>query len=130
VKTSGFLEAALYVDDMERSAAFYTALFGFERIVTGDRLYALAVRDAQVLLLFKRGASAALAVGAHDATGEQHVAFAIPAAELDAWTERLARLGVTIEETKRWDRGGTSLYFRDPDRHLIELATPGVWSVY
>jgi len=25
--------------------------------------------------------------------------------------------------------GGWSLYFRDPDRHLIELATPGTWSV-
>ena len=130
MRVSGFLEVALYVDDMERSAAFYTALFGFERIVTGERLYALAVRPAQVLLLFKRSASAALDTGAHDATGEQHVAFAISSAELDGWTEKLARLGVTIEETKRWDRGGTSLYFRDPDRHLIELATPGVWSVY
>src|SRR5262245_63325638 len=29
-----------------------------------------------------------------------------------------------------WPRGGTSLYFRDPDDHLVELATPGLWSIY
>ena len=27
-----------------------------------------------------------------------------------------------------WEAGGRSLYFRDPDGHLLELATPGVWS--
>ncbi len=26
--------------------------------------------------------------------------------------------------------GGTSLYFRDPDGHLLELVTPGIWSIY
>ena len=25
---------------------------------------------------------------------------------------------------------GRSIYFRDPDGHLLELATPGLWSVY
>jgi hypothetical protein len=29
-----------------------------------------------------------------------------------------------------WKAGGWSLYFQDPDRHLIELATPSTWSVY
>jgi catechol 2,3-dioxygenase-like lactoylglutathione lyase family enzyme len=130
MRTNGFLEVALYVEDMDRSAAFYGALFGFERIVTADRVHALAVQDGQVLLLFKRTASATLAAGAHDATGEQHVAFAVPAPDLDAWADKLARLGIAIEERTTWDRGGRSLYFRDPDRHLIELATPGVWSVY
>ena len=56
--------------------------------------------------------------------------FAIPAAELDAWADRLAAHGVEVVERRVWDRGGTSLYFRDPDGHLLELATPGVWSVY
>jgi len=27
-------------------------------------------------------------------------------------------------------RGGTSLYFRDPNGHMLELATPGLWSIY
>jgi catechol 2,3-dioxygenase-like lactoylglutathione lyase family enzyme len=30
----------------------------------------------------------------------------------------------------RWPRGGESIYFRDPDGHLVELATPGLWDNY
>ena len=79
------------------------------------------------MLVCKRGASADLPLGAHDTAGRQHVAFAIPASDLELWESRLLQHGVTIEETRHWGRGGVSLYFRDPDGHLIELATPGVW---
>ncbi len=27
----------------------------------------------------------------------------------------------------RWESGACSLYFRDPDGHMIELATRGIW---
>jgi len=37
---------------------------------------------------------------------------------------------VTIEGATDWSRGGRSIYFRDPDGHLLELATPGLWTVY
>jgi catechol 2,3-dioxygenase-like lactoylglutathione lyase family enzyme len=128
---SKILETALYVDDMDRSAAFYQTLFGFPVISQGPRLTALGVPSQQVLLLFKKGASLADAPGgSHDGTGQTHVAFAIPAADFDAWEEVLARNGVAVTERRTWDRGGRSIYFRDPDGHLIELATPGVWSNY
>lgn len=124
---NGILETALYVADPERSAEFYRTIFGFEVIVTDARLIAMAVADKQVLLLFKKGASVHLPLGPHDGDGQLHLAFAISAAELGAWEEWLGRHGVAIEETKQWDRGGVSLYFRDPDGHLLEVATPGVW---
>jgi catechol 2,3-dioxygenase-like lactoylglutathione lyase family enzyme len=66
----------------------------------------------------------------HDGDGELHIAFAISAAELPRWETWLAENRIAIEERKVWDRGGVSLYFRDPDRHLLEVATPGVWSIY
>lgn len=127
-RLDGLLETALYVDDPERSARFYRDVFGFEEVAaSGERLRALGVCDRHVLLLFKKGASAHLPVSAHDGSGQSHLAFAIPAAELPAWEAWLQQHGIPIEEKRPWDRGGVSLYFRDPDGHLLELATPGVW---
>jgi catechol 2,3-dioxygenase-like lactoylglutathione lyase family enzyme len=126
----GVLETSLYVEDLERSAGFYQALFGFEVVDSGERLIALRVADRQLLLLFKKRSSAKLPQGPHDGQGQLHLAFAIPAAELKQWEARLGQQGVVIEQRRDWPRGGHSLYFRDPDGHLLELATPGVWSVY
>jgi catechol 2,3-dioxygenase-like lactoylglutathione lyase family enzyme len=127
---NGLLEVALYVDNVERSVQFYQTLFGFTIIASDERLSALGVAGKQVLLVCQRTASANLPAGSHYAHGEQHVAFAVPATEFDAWQTRLEFHGVAVEEMRQWNRGGRSLYFRDPDRHLIELASPGVWSIY
>ena len=39
-------------------------------------------------------------------------------------------LGIAIESRVTWERGGVSLYFRDPDGRSVELATPGLWPSY
>jgi catechol 2,3-dioxygenase-like lactoylglutathione lyase family enzyme len=126
----GILESSLYVTDVARSAEFYEQIFGF-RVISdfGQRGCALEAGRRQVLLLFKKGASKAIQ-SPHDGDGELHLAFAIPAGALAEWETWLAEKGIEVEEKRRWDLGGESLYFRDPDRHLIELATPGVWSIY
>jgi catechol 2,3-dioxygenase-like lactoylglutathione lyase family enzyme len=56
------------------------------------------------------------------------VGFRIAEESLTAWTERLASRGIPIESRFSWPNGGTSIYFRDPDGHLLELLTPGVWT--
>jgi catechol 2,3-dioxygenase-like lactoylglutathione lyase family enzyme len=122
---TGLLESALYVDDLERASRFYHDLFGFEEVSGGERLRALSIGRQQVLLLFKKGGT-----DDTDGDGRLHLAFAIPANALADWERRLAEFKITIESRRTWDRGGSSIYFRDPDGHLLELATPGVWSVY
>lgn len=129
-KIDGILEASLYVSDVLRSVRFYEDTLGF-RVISefSGRGCAMQAGPHQVLLVFKKGASRAIQ-SPHDGDGELHVAFAIPSAELANWESWLEKRGVALEEKRAWDSGGWSLYFRDPDRHLIELATPGTWSVY
>ena len=129
-KSEGLLESSLYVDDVTASVQFYEKIFGFSIISDfGERGCAMQAGDSQVLLLFKKGGSRQM-LTSHDGEGELHVAFAIAASELARWEAWLAENGIAVEEKRKWELGGESLYFRDSDRHLVEVATPGVWSNY
>jgi catechol 2,3-dioxygenase-like lactoylglutathione lyase family enzyme len=129
-QTDGILESSLYVADVARSAQFYERIFGF-RVISdfGGRGCAIQAGNRQVLLLFKKRGSIAIQ-SPHDGDGELHLAFAIRAEDLARWEAWLAENEISVEEKRKWDLGGCSIYFRDPDRHLIEIATPGVWSIY
>jgi catechol 2,3-dioxygenase-like lactoylglutathione lyase family enzyme len=118
------LEIALYVEDMGRAVEFYRRVFRFAVLAKStepDRLTALDVGKTQVLLLSKKGASveAVATPGGKippcDGGGNSHLAFPIETNELKDWEDWLAENDVVIESTVRWDRGGQSLYFRDPD---------------
>lgn len=132
---TGVLETCLYVDDLDRASRFYETVLGLRRIAAEDRLRAYSVGDRDVLLLFKKAASVKAVdvfgqtVPPHDGSGHNHFAFAIPASELSAWEKQLAGHGMAIESRVQWPRGGTSIYFRDPDGNLGELATPGLWEI-
>jgi catechol 2,3-dioxygenase-like lactoylglutathione lyase family enzyme len=135
-KLDGVLETALYTDDMPRAQTFYEDVLGLKPIFTDTRLCAYGVARGSVLLIFRRGSATQTVsipggtIPGHDGAGPLHVAFAIGKDELDGWEKHLAARGVAIEGTTTWSRGGRSIYFRDPDGHLLELATPGLWSVY
>ena len=130
------LETAIYVDDLPRATTFYRSLFGFEALVESERLVAFDVSGTSVLLLFKRTesvkglATAGGWIPPHDASGPAHFAFAIARDAVESWKSRLLRAGVAIESIVQWERGGTSLYFRDPDNHSVELVTQGTWKTW
>jgi catechol 2,3-dioxygenase-like lactoylglutathione lyase family enzyme len=129
-KSEGLLESSLYVHNVASSAGFYEKIFGFSIINDfGERGCAMQAGARQVLLLFKKGGSR-LTPSPHDGEGELHIAFAVAASELPRWEAWLEENGIAVEEKRIWELGGQSVYFRDPDRHLLEIATPGVWSIY
>jgi len=130
---SGLLETSLYARDLARTAAFYRDLFQFRTLVDSPRLVAFDVAGKSVLLVFQAGATEEDVteprgkIPGHDGRGRLHFALSIAAAELEAWRPRLVGQGIPIAGEYTWPRGGKSLYFRDPDGALVELATPGLW---
>ena len=135
-RVTGILETCIHVEDVTRSANFYESLFGFRRLAGDDRFCSFDVAGRDVLILFRQGGTLEAVtlpggvIPPHGGSGHLHFAFAIPAEDLGAWEQRLDDAGVKIESRVKWSRGGESIYFRDPDNHLIELATPGIWAIY
>jgi len=133
LRIDGLLETSLYARDLERTAAFYRELFGFKALVDSPRLVAFEIAARSVLLVFQAGATEDDVVDArgkipgHEGHGRLHLALAIAAEDLDAWRKRLFERAIEIVGEYRWPRGGVSLYIRDPDGALLELATPGLW---
>jgi catechol 2,3-dioxygenase-like lactoylglutathione lyase family enzyme len=132
----GVLETCLYVDAFERACPFYEQVLGLNSIYRDQRLCAYDVGGRGVLLLFLRGASLEPSrlpggtVPPHNGSGPVHMAFSIAANALADWEARLSEADVAIESRVKWPRGGESIYFLDPDGHVLELATPGLWPVY
>ena len=134
----GVVETALYTDDLLRATDFYRQVLGLA-VMKGDadRFQALDAGANRVLLLFKRAGTltpqpvpSGGVIPPHDGTGPLHIAFAIAKEDYATWCERLIALDVAIESETAWERGGRSIYFRDPDGHLLELVTPGIWPNY
>lgn len=140
-KLDRIIESALYVDDLDRSRKFYTDVLQLNPILDADPLCAFDIGGDNVLLLFRRGGSLETKVlpgpslpngeiPPHDGSGRLHVCFAVSEDELPAWEAHLKAHDIPIEGRTDWTRGGCSIYFRDPDEHLLELMTPGNWPTY
>jgi catechol 2,3-dioxygenase-like lactoylglutathione lyase family enzyme len=119
-------ETVVYATDLEAARAFYRDALGLREVEEG--VFRLA--DDGVLLLFDPTLSSqsGRVVPSHGPTGAVHIAFSVGEGELDAWRERLADLGVELEQDQDWERGGArSLYVRDPAGNSVELVEGDLW---
>jgi catechol 2,3-dioxygenase-like lactoylglutathione lyase family enzyme len=135
-RLTGIVETALDVQGLGTAIEFYHGLLGLDIIEQSERLCAFSVAGRDVLILFQREEAAQPVeipggrIPPHGSRGPIHFAFSVDAGELPEWEQWLTSKGVVIESRVNWERGGTSVYLRDPDGHLVELATPGLWSIY
>jgi catechol 2,3-dioxygenase-like lactoylglutathione lyase family enzyme len=137
MKLDRVIETALHVADVSASRQFYERVFSLAAIAgDDDRFCALDVGGKSIFLLFKCGGTTEPVelpggiIPPHGGDGVLHYAFAVTPEDLPAWEARLAEHSVAVESRVDWPLGGRSIYFRDPDGHLGELVTPGVWPTY
>lgn len=116
----------LDVNDVAESARFYTEVLGFANEGLSEPFTVIRVSPDFVILL-----------GPWPTEGGEHLAFAMPRAEFDAVFERLRASAIpfgdefhavgNMQGPRREDRKGgargiaTSVYFYDPNKHLLEL---------
>ncbi|MDR6126859.1 catechol 2,3-dioxygenase-like lactoylglutathione lyase family enzyme [Sphingomonas sp. SORGH_AS802] len=132
----GVLETALYVDDKPRSVAFFRDVMGMTIVRDEDRLTAFDAGGQSILLVFARQASLdgedtpGGHIPGHDGAGPLHMAFKVAAGDYEAWRDHLRSAAVPELSEVTWPTGGRSYYFNDPDGHVLEIATPGLWPSY
>lgn len=136
MKASGILESALYVDDLEKAAAFYAEIIGLMQIAKVPGRHVFFRCGDGVLLLFNADETvtppspeARLPVPPHGTKGDGHLCFRATAQEIDSWKDHLKASGVEIEAEVEWPQGGRSIYFRDPDGNSLEFAEPRIWGL-
>lgn len=123
-------ETVLYASDVPATARFYAEVLGLHAVQDADELSAaFRLSDGGMLLLFDpaRSSIPGRPVPSHGATGPGHVAFAVRAGDLEAFTSELRRRGVEIERETTWDEGGRSVYVRDPAGNSVELIEGEAW---
>jgi catechol 2,3-dioxygenase-like lactoylglutathione lyase family enzyme/protein-tyrosine-phosphatase len=117
VATYGLTHVALTVPDVERSFAFYEAVFGMVAVYRKDDLIQAQTPGSRDVLVFQRGTRDAGTSG-----GIAHFGFRLvdPAA-IDAAAQRVTAAGGTIEERGDFCPGEPFLYARDRDGYLVEI---------
>jgi catechol 2,3-dioxygenase-like lactoylglutathione lyase family enzyme len=130
-KLAGVLETTLFVDDMDRARTFYERVLELKPTFA-DGAKCIYPVIADTFMLHKRAVIESVEPVNDkflppDLHAPARVAFAIDARELNCWETLLTGHGIAIEGRMRWPCGGDSLYFRDPDGNLLELATAGTW---
>ena len=125
------VETGIYADDLDRAERFYRDVLGLTLLgKEAGRHVFFQVGDRSMLLVFRPEATLrGDHLPAHGASGPGHFAMGIAAEDLDAWRDQLRSHRVAIEHEEAWERGGHSLYFRDPAGNSVELITPGLWGL-
>ena len=128
INFSQIKETCLYVQDIEKTFAFYHGLLEMEVIGRTEGRHIFFRAGTSVLLCFiAENSKTKTSPPAHYATGKQHFAFEVAREEYNETKEKIISLGIEIIDELVWKSGQESFYFNDPDGHVLEVVPKGVW---
>tara|TARA_R100000322_G_scaffold94439_8_gene59161 strand:- start:67369 stop:67791 length:423 start_codon:yes stop_codon:yes gene_type:complete len=132
---TGVLEAAVYVDDLDRAEDFYAGVVGLDIVTRNDPRHIFFACGPSVVLAFVAEETRVppnedqLPVPPHGAVGPGHICFSVPGEDLDGWVDHLVTKGIGIESDFHWPHGPRSIYVRDPAGNSVEFAEPKLWGL-
>ncbi len=130
VSINKIVETAIYVQDLERSEAFYRDTLGLEFESRQPERHVFLKAGKSMLLIFNPEATLEETnLPAHGTSGVAHLAFEIDPDDYERWKQTLSQHRVPVEKEVTWPNRARSIYFRDPDNHAVELVTKGNWPV-
>lgn len=149
---SHILETCLYVRDMTASTTFYQEILGLTPQIKSSRLTMFPLGNT-TLILFQLGLTSSDSVSERgivpghgpdaqvvealtasgteeDSVAKLHTHYCLAVStreEVDAWGKFLRSKDVVVKGTMNWEKGGKSIYFEDPDGHIGEIGSRGIW---
>ena len=121
-------ETCLYIKDIEETKQFYHGKLGLPIIsIVPDRHIFFRAGTSVLLCFIAKTTAKEGTLPPHFGTGELHFAFETTEEQYLVWKEKVESEGITIEHEETWKDGLKSFYFRDPDRHVVEIVTKGMW---
>lgn len=121
-------ETCLYVKDLARSKSFYEGRLGFEVVgEVKDRHVFFRVGQSVLLCFISEASKQGGTLPPHFGSGQLHLAFEVTKEQYGEWKKKIQELGISIEQEYDWGGGFLSFYFRDPDKHLLEVVMEGMW---
>jgi metallothiol transferase len=117
VTIKGLNHITFAVADMEKSTEFYTQVLGAALVLAGPKTVYMDLAGIWLALNLEPGRPKAL-------ENYTHMAFSVEVQDINLYKQRLVDKGIELKEDRpRHPDEGQSLYFRDPDGHLLELHT-------
>lgn len=121
-------ETCIYVTDLNRTRQFYGEKLGLKQIALVEDRHVFFQAGSSVLLCFIASATEKdNKLPRHGAHGICHLAFEVDPRQYHEIKNEIVAKGISIEHEQGWENGKLSFYFRDPDKHLLEIIQKGVW---
>ncbi|WMJ72454.1 VOC family protein [Cytophagaceae bacterium ABcell3] len=121
-------ETCLYVDNLDRTQAFYQEKLGLKLINRSGNRHVFFRAGESVLLCFNpEETKNDQELPPHAGYGTLHLAFEVSVDEYNDWKQKVESANIEVLQETSWRNDLKSFYFHDPDGHLLEIVMEGIW---